>query len=732
MPTAYKTPGVYLVEKDAFPGSVVEVATAVPAFIGYTEKTEYNKNSLIYKPVRITSFAEYLNIFGGAPSVRYTYKKGNSTDAKAVLSAKPAFRLYDSVRIFFQNGGTTCYICSVGGYDKGIDQKMLSGGITPFEKEQEPTLMIIPDAVSLDRVDICANVHKDLLAHCKKMQNRFTILDVFDGFKERNSFNDCVKDFRDNVGTDYLNYGASYYPWVKTNVVSSNEVSFAIIEPEKDDNGQVTGTPYKQLADDLQRTVLPDLPECVKYPNFTVLTEDDCKDLFEAASVITGLPKKEDIFPIELGKDYTQTIEMLKNVTVPDDNPNKDKIKEELNKLLNCLQSVHGSFLTEDAYADLFEASPAITGLPEKTDIFPIELGKDYTQTIEMLKKVTVPDDHSNKKMIDEELNKLLNSLQNIQNKFLTGDNFKDLFDNASPIAGIPKKEDIFPIELGKDYADALTKLNAVTVPKDNPKKNEIETELTNLCYCLQNIQDYINKNKDIINIFQRLRKFNVAKGDSTDMHNQLMAVCPAYVEMVSQMLDELNLMAPSAAMAGVYARVDNNEGVWKAPANVSINGVVSPAVNMTNEEQEDLNVPLNGKAVNAIRYFIGDGVKVWGARTLDGNSLDWRYINVRRTIIMLEESIKQACKAYVFENNTATTWLTMKNMIDNFLNGIWRRGGLAGQTPEDAYEVHVGLGDTMTAEDILEGYLRITVKVALIRPAEFIELTFQQLQQKS
>ena len=105
MPTAYKTPGVYLVEKDAFPGSVVEVATAVPAFIGYTEKTEYNKNSLINKPVRITSFAEYLSIFGGAPSVRYTYKKDNSNDAKAVLSAKPAFRLYDSMRIFFQNGG---------------------------------------------------------------------------------------------------------------------------------------------------------------------------------------------------------------------------------------------------------------------------------------------------------------------------------------------------------------------------------------------------------------------------------------------------------------------------------------------------------------------------------------------------------------------------------------------------------------------------------------------------
>ena len=585
MPTAYKTPGVYLVEKDAFPGSVVEVATAVPAFIGYTEKTEYNKNSLIYKPVRITSFAEYLNIFGGAPSVRYeTY----SSKDKLVPKAKPAFRLYDSMRIFFQNGGTTCYICSVGGYtvekekpDPGdstkkitvienneIDQEVLCKGITPFEKEQEPTLMIIPDAVSLADAGLCANVHTALLAHCNKMQNRFTILDVFEGFTERNLEKDCVADFREKVGTMYLNYGASYYPWVKTNVVSSNEVSFAIIEPEKDDKGQVTGTPYKQLADDLKISVLPDL------------TDDDYKDL--VAAKLENFPA--ELFPINIEKDFDAVKKTLDSVVVPEANPDD-------------------------------------------------------------------PDDVKN--------------------------------------------------------------------------KEKIKAQLNNLC-------SYLQKNKDLIKTFQRLSSFDMTNDDPTDLHNQLMAVCPAYVEMVSQMLDELNLMAPSAAMAGVYARVDNNEGVWKAPANVSINGVVSPAVNLTNEEQEDLNVPLNGKAVNAIRYFIGDGIKVWGARTLNGNSLDWRYINVRRTIIMLEESIKQACKAYVFENNTATTWLTMKNMIDNFLNGIWRRGGLAGQTPEDAYEVHVGLGDTMTADDILEGYLRITVKVALIRPAEFIELTFQQLQQKS
>jgi phage tail sheath protein FI len=177
---------------------------------------------------------------------------------------------------------------------------------------------------------------------------------------------------------------------------------------------------------------------------------------------------------------------------------------------------------------------------------------------------------------------------------------------------------------------------------------------------------------------------------------------------------------------------VDNSRGVWKAPANVSLNGVVSPAVNITHDEQEDLNVTIQGKSINAILSFIGEGVLVWGARTLDGNSLDWRYINVRRTMIMLEESVRLATKAYVFEDNNARTWVTIKSMIRNFLTGIWKRGGLAGSSPDDAFSVFVGLGETMTPEDILEGIMRVTVLVAITRPAEFIEITFQQQMQKS
>ena len=184
--------------------------------------------------------------------------------------------------------------------------------------------------------------------------------------------------------------------------------------------------------------------------------------------------------------------------------------------------------------------------------------------------------------------------------------------------------------------------------------------------------------------------------------------------------------------MAGIYAMVDRTRGVWKAPANVSVNYVNKPAEVITDYDQEDLNMPMNGKAVNAIRTFPGEGIKVWGARTLDGNSQDWRYINVRRTMTFLEQSVKNAARAYVFEPNDASTWINMKCMIENFLRSVWKRGGLAGATPEDAYEVHVGLGDTMTAEDILEGIMRITVLVAISRPAEFIEITFQQQMQKS
>lgn len=184
--------------------------------------------------------------------------------------------------------------------------------------------------------------------------------------------------------------------------------------------------------------------------------------------------------------------------------------------------------------------------------------------------------------------------------------------------------------------------------------------------------------------------------------------------------------LGPCGAVLGVYCVTDRTRGVWKAPANVSLNNVLGPAITITNDDQEGLNVdPLAGKSVNAIRKFTGKGTLIWGSRTLAGNDNEWRYVPVRRLFIMAEESIGKAMNAVVFEPNDANTWGRVKGMIENFLTGLWRDGALAGAKPQDAFFVNVGLGTTMTPFDILEGNLIIEVGMAAVRPAEFIVLKF-------
>jgi phage tail sheath protein FI len=192
-------------------------------------------------------------------------------------------------------------------------------------------------------------------------------------------------------------------------------------------------------------------------------------------------------------------------------------------------------------------------------------------------------------------------------------------------------------------------------------------------------------------------------------------------------------VLAPSSSMAGVYAKVDSTSGVFKAPANVGLNFVVAPIEKISHQDQEALNVDAtSGKSINAIRTFTGKGPLVWGARTLDGNSNEWRYISVRRFFNMVEESVKKATERFVFEPNTANTWIRVQTMIENFLNQQWQDGALAGSKPEDAYYVSVGLNKTMSTQDILEGRMIIEIGMAAVRPAEFIVLRFSHKLQEA
>jgi phage tail sheath protein FI len=185
-------------------------------------------------------------------------------------------------------------------------------------------------------------------------------------------------------------------------------------------------------------------------------------------------------------------------------------------------------------------------------------------------------------------------------------------------------------------------------------------------------------------------------------------------------------ILPPCSAVAGIIAITDGTKGVWQAPANLALSMTVAPNTDIDHFEQEDLNVDvIAGKSINAIRSFVGKGTLIWGARTLAGNDNEWRYIPVRRLFNMIEETIQKGTAFAVFEPNTPFTWLKISSMISNYLESLWKQGALFGGSAGDSFFVNVGLGQTMTENDILNGRMNVEIGIAAVRPAEFIILTF-------
>ena len=611
MAAPYTTPGVYIVEKNAFPNSVVQVETALPAFIGFTQKATYGGKDLTNIPTRVDSLKQFEDYFGtgfvqrfklvgppeapkpGAPSGGSDDAAKQDTDSSAakgtnssltkatadplvaafklnLLAApdatyqlqpaeddKPLYYLYNSIRLFYLNGGSTCYIVSVGDYkgnptNNKSPKDLFTDAINLLVYEQDPTMLLCPDALRLGQNDY-NDVMTAMLAHCANVQSRIALFDVRQGAVTNvNDITSTIDKFREGVGQNFLNYGVAYFPWVNSSVISDTDLSFFNLD----------GTSLELL-----RVLLNP-------------SKDDLGDKTRAAG------------------------------------------QEEM-------------------------TLPALPTAPAKA------VG-DANNTASDTSKV-----------VGDDATTLATKVQNIF------DQAKDLLDDSKVISPVPAPE-------GYNHAQAV-----------------------------------------------------VDKRRAVD--NSLRTLYPDYKLIIKAMVTYLNTLPVAPAMAGVYTTVDSNRGVWKAPANWSLNAVVSPTVSLSDKEQGRLNIDaITGKSVNVIRAFKGMGTLVWGARTLDGNSQDWRYINVRRTMIMIEQSVKLAAHAYVFEPNDANTWVTVKSAISNFLFNLWKQGALAGSVPDDAYQVLIGLGTTMTADDILDGYMNVTVLVAIVRPAEFIELTFQQQMQKS
>ncbi|MFS4473616.1 phage tail sheath family protein [Chryseobacterium sp. T20] len=190
-------------------------------------------------------------------------------------------------------------------------------------------------------------------------------------------------------------------------------------------------------------------------------------------------------------------------------------------------------------------------------------------------------------------------------------------------------------------------------------------------------------------------------------------------------------VLPPSSAIAGAYGRIDSTRGVWKAPANINISHVIIPTEKISDQEQAALNIDDLGKSINAIRTFTGKGTLIWGARTLEGKDKndegkdnEWKYVHVRRYYNMIRQSVNDALNKFMNEPNIPHTWLRAKTMLENFLNQQWMEGALAGSTPKEAYEVTVKGVEGTTI-------MNVDLKIALVRPAEFIVLNFShKLQQ--
>jgi len=173
----------------------------------------------------------------------------------------------------------------------------------------------------------------------------------------------------------------------------------------------------------------------------------------------------------------------------------------------------------------------------------------------------------------------------------------------------------------------------------------------------------------------------------------------------------------------GIFSRSDQDRGVHKAPANEVVRGAVGLKYLLNTGEQDILN-PIG---VNCIRSFPGRGIRVWGARTLSSNTL-WKYINVRRLFLFLEESIEEGTQWVVFEPNDEKLWARVKQTITQFLTRVWKDGALMGTTTEEAFFVRCDR-TTMTQDDIDNGRLIVLIGVAPVKPAEFVIFRIAQWQ---
>lgn len=647
MPT-YRTPDVYIEEISVFPPSVAEVETAIPAFVGYTARaTRITANDLLNVPRRIQSLLEFESLYGKGPI--YEIRAASIDEAGNFVSADIAntYLLYDSLRLFYDNGGGDCYIVTVGTYraeEPLFDRDELKAGVQAVARVDEPTILLFPDAAKLGADDLAA-VQQEALRQCGELKDRVAVLDLRED--DANG-----EGFRDKIGINNLKYGAAYTPWLR----------LAYHKP----------VGYAQIAGKVRKNGVPVA----------------LKDLSSEAGVLAALAAL-DALTLDAGT-VAARIQSLAGAG--------ETLSSAFAARLTDFRARPEPAGTDAAplFAFLFDVARALSDW-SKDALGYDRLAEDVRTTIAGTLRPAYAD---------------LIALEKEMAAAIGGGAYTTQWNQSPPDApawsGLFASEgEALPASTGNIGGSTIKEIIDSALPGLQRAFSVASSAVAGVLSAIANYQA-VNE-QTLLDSFAPYR--NLVKGIASTV-----TACP-----------------PSGAIAGVYAMVDGQRGVWKAPANVSLNGVIAPAVGFTLRETDALNVDATaGKSINAIRAFAGKGTLVWGARTLAGNDNEWRYISVRRFFNMVEESVKKSTYWAVFEPNDANTWVKVRGMIENYLTQKWREGALAGATTKDAFFVRCALGVTMSAQDILEGRMNVEIGMAVVRPAEFIILRFSHKLQTS
>ena len=690
-----QTPGVYVTEFPAFPPTVLGVRTAVPCFIGYTERAEdpTTKKGLLNTPVPIDSLTAFNSYFGGGKPQDAGFMISLATPpttAPAAGAAGPDFRagsaqlladkkqiniganldcsvkrqsgasdgstdgfsLYGSMQMFYANGGGFCYVISVGNYGAGKKKDDLINGLALAYAIHDVTMLVIPDACLLGEEDYGA-VANAMLAQAGDLRNRVAILDLpgaidtFDQPKlkqKANTFYNAI-----SPSQDAFSYGAAYGPGLQTSLISSDDLNFLALADASKENG---GTPGKfNLA-----------------INHLLTTQALSRCLNDPEKLSDALAKIAQAFPVSDGAtaisaDAVETIVNTDGRSLLD----KDGVKTLL-KNCACLAS-----------ATITLEAPA--GANSSSSTNASEAG--------------AAGDASGGSQADAQAGDTKGDASATTAAAASTDAAASTGAAAGAPAAVATSAGGGPlvgvVAIAPPAANAASAGggSAAAAPPATPPNTD-------------------NLNKFLVNV--------------TPLLSQILKV-------VSK---QVNLIPASGVMAGIWSKSDAINGVWNAPANMAINRAISPLVVLNDKEQGAYNVPPDGKSIGILRALPGKGTVVWGARTLDGNSNDYRYIQVRRNLIYIEQSVKQSLQDFVFKENDAKTWTTVTSMITNFLTSHWQAGGLMGSKANEAFSVACGKPSTMTDLDILNGYMIVSIALSCIRPAEFIEITITQAMQGS